>query len=261
MRPGTGEGWLGGCSTDVPTAGPVLLNRSAVSQCMRQLAIPNSSSPGPTDADGARPRGRPGRKRLLALGLLPAFAVIAAACGSSGTTSSSSQTTSKPAATNAGTGTSAASTHPAVMTANNSKFGTILVSSAGMTLYTFTNGSSPASCTGTCLGVWPPLTVPAGVSTPTGGSGVTNLGTTMANGVTQVTEMGQPLYMFSLDKAPGDANGDGVNSFGGVWHVAKAASGAGGAGGSSAATMPSSPTTAPSTTTPSRGSGGNGYGY
>jgi hypothetical protein len=35
----------------------------------------------------------------------------------------------------------------------------------------------------------------------------------------QVTFNGMPLYTFTLDKAPGDANGNGVNQYGGVWHV------------------------------------------
>jgi predicted lipoprotein with Yx(FWY)xxD motif len=29
------------------------------------------------------------------------------------------------------------------------------------------------------------------------------------------------LYTFSGDVRPGDTNGDGVNAFGGLWHVAR----------------------------------------
>ncbi len=64
---------------------------------------------------------------------------------------------------------------------------------------------APASC----LTKWPALTVPAG-ATATGGSGVTGkLGTiTRADdGTLQVTYNGLPLYFFSGDSAPGDANG------------------------------------------------------
>jgi len=44
-----------------------------------------------------------------------------------------------------------------------------------------------------------------------------------ANGGLQVTDNGAPLHRFAGDPAPGEANGDGINSFGGVWHVVKAA--------------------------------------
>jgi predicted lipoprotein with Yx(FWY)xxD motif len=91
--------------------------------------------------------------------------------------------------------------------------GTILVAgSNGMTVYTFTSDtkdSGTSACTGGCLQRWPALTVPAG-STPTAGDGVTGtLGTiTRADdGTTQVTYNGLPLYFFSGDSAPGDANG------------------------------------------------------
>jgi len=76
------------------------------------------------------------------------------------------------------------------------------------------------------------------------------LGTVSAAGGTQVTENGAPLYHFSGDTAAGTANGDGISSFGGVWHVAK----------SSAAPSGPAATSAPpaaSTTTPTTG----GYGY
>jgi hypothetical protein len=35
----------------------------------------------------------------------------------------------------------------------------------------------------------------------------------------QVTLNGLPLYTFAPDKNPGDATGDGLNDFGGIWHV------------------------------------------
>ncbi|MEA2537006.1 MAG: hypothetical protein QOF11_1240 [Chloroflexota bacterium] len=91
--------------------------------------------------------------------------------------------------------------------------GTVLVAgSNGMTVYSFAKDvkdSGTSACTDTCLGKWPALTVPAG-GTPTPGTGVTGtLGTiTRAdNGALQVTYNGLPLYFFSGDAAPGDANG------------------------------------------------------
>jgi hypothetical protein len=41
----------------------------------------------------------------------------------------------------------------------------------------------------------------------------------MTGGREQVTERGDPLYRFSGDAAPGDARGQGISSFGGVWRV------------------------------------------
>jgi predicted lipoprotein with Yx(FWY)xxD motif len=91
--------------------------------------------------------------------------------------------------------------------------GTVLVAgSNGMTVYVFANDvkdSGTSNCTTGCINIWPALTVPAG-STPVAGSGVTGkLGTiTRADtGALQVTYNGLPLYFFSNDKAPGDANG------------------------------------------------------
>ena len=57
---------------------------------------------------------------------------------------------------------------------------------------------------------------------------MTDLGTTAGTGGEQVTQAGLPLYRFAADMAAGDAKGEGLSSFGGVWHVVKV----GGTGGS-----------------------------
>jgi predicted lipoprotein with Yx(FWY)xxD motif len=91
--------------------------------------------------------------------------------------------------------------------------GTVLVAgSTGMTVYTFskdTKDSGTSACSGDCLTKWPALTVPAGGS-PTAGDGVTGKLATITradDGTLQVVYNGLPLYFFSGDSAPGDANG------------------------------------------------------
>ena len=61
------------------------------------------------------------------------------------------------------------------------------------------------------------------------------------DGLTQETFNGHPLYTFVGDKAPGQANGNGVNAFGGVWHEIT--------------TSGTAPAGGPAST------GGGGYGY
>ena len=52
-----------------------------------------------------------------------------------------------------------------------------------------------------------------------GRRGGVGLGTVKIAGGLQVTDNGDPLYRFSVDKAPGDSKGEGISSFGGTWHV------------------------------------------
>jgi predicted lipoprotein with Yx(FWY)xxD motif len=179
--------------------------------------------------------------------------VVLAACGSS-SYSSGAQTATSGSNTTASSrkATSGGSSAAVVMTASNAKLGAILVDSAGMTLYTLTNAGSPVACTGQCLTFWPPLLLGSGVTTASGAAGVSGLATMSAAGGTQVTDKGAPLYHFSGDKAAGDANGEGITSFGGTWHVVKA----GAAAGAAATTTPQA--TTPQMTTPTT-SGGGGY--
>jgi predicted lipoprotein with Yx(FWY)xxD motif len=108
-----------------------------------------------------------------------------------------------------------------------------------------------------CLTFWPPVTVASAkkLSKAPGISG--KLGTWHRNGFTQVTLNGHPLYMFSQDKGNGAATGEGIQNFGGVWHVLKAsaakASGPGGSG-STTGTGTSGSGTSSSTTTGSTSS-------
>ena len=189
----------------------------------------------------------------LALGV--SAAIVLAACGSS--TAKVSPAAPPPATTS--TTLHVASPAPVVLTAKSSKLGSILVDAQGMTLYTLTNAGKPVACTDQCATFWPPLVLPPGSVTATGGSGVTGLGTTSVMTVVQVTENGSPLYRFSKDTAPGDTNGEGISSFGGTWHAAKV----GGNVAAAPATMPPTATSPPpagtiDTTPPTTASPGYG---
>lgn len=175
-----------------------------------------------------------------------------AACGSSGSTVASGS--KAPDATSSSSSGAPKPTGLAVQfpvnAASNAKLGSILVDDVGRTLYTLTDASGKAvACTGQCATFWPPLLLPGGVVSATAGAGVTGLGVVNVATGTQVTENGRPLYGFSGDAAAGDANGEGVSSFGGTWHTVKASAAAGG----TATTAAPAPTDAPTTT--------NGYGY
>ncbi len=99
---------------------------------------------------------------------------------------------------------------------SNPKLGKILVGPTGMTLYVFAGDAPGATnCIDACLQTWPPLEVPGGGS-PNLGPGVTGdvSLTTRPDGSSQVAINGSPLYYFTGDTVPGDANGQG---FGGQW--------------------------------------------
>jgi predicted lipoprotein with Yx(FWY)xxD motif len=96
--------------------------------------------------------------------------------------------------------------------------GTVLVDAQGHTLYTLTNNGAAVACTGTCASAWPPLTVAAGAKVK-GAKGTKSLSATADTH--QVTAARLPLYRFSGDTKAKQANGEGLNSFGGTWHVVK----------------------------------------
>lgn len=103
----------------------------------------------------------------------------------------------------------------------NPQVGTHLIDGAGRTLYLFTADElGRSNCSGPCAERWPPL---ATVGAPTTGPGASagRLGTiTRADGITQVTYNGWPLYYnVAVDQRPGDVRGQGANAFGGFWFV------------------------------------------
>lgn len=124
----------------------------------------------------------------------------------------------------AGAGVDAGASHArahangTVHAAKVSGVGTVLVDAAGRTLYVFApDKHKVATCTGECAGVWPPL---YSSKKPGAGSGARSkmLGTVKdVGGKLQVTYDGWPLYTFTGDSRPGQAHGQGIDSYGGKW--------------------------------------------
>lgn len=164
---------------------------------------------------------------VAALALISTVSLIAAACGGDDDDGYGVSATNPPAtAAPAGAATTGGSqsTAAVVKVGNNVKFGSILTSADGMTLYTFIQDApGKSTCNGSCAATWPPVTTTA-ASAPTvdGAPGKFSL-VTRDDGTKQVAYNGSPLYRYTPDKAPGDTNGQGV---GNVWFVATASAAA-----------------------------------
>ena len=167
----------------------------------------------------------------MGVGALAAFMVVLAACGDDGSTSGASAsgaaassnyaagapaaTTTVATTTTAAVTTTAAASGALALKVATTSLGSVLVDGAGRTLYVFTKDEkNKSNCTGACLGTWPPL-----YGTATAGTGVAaaKLGSfTTADGKSQVTIDGMPLYYYAPDTAVGDVKGQNVGS---VWFV------------------------------------------
>ena len=171
--------------------------------------------------------------RWLAPAGLAAAALAVAACGSSVNSGGST-----PAPSTASSGTT-------LQTATI-KGATVLTDSKGFTLYWFgPDSATKSNCNGGCASVWPPAPAPAAA-----GSGVTGaIGSIKrGDGSMQATYRGHPLYTYTGDTAPGQANGNGINLNGGIWHEMTPSGAIVPASGSSSAS-------------PSSSSSGGGGGY
>lgn len=98
--------------------------------------------------------------------------------------------------------------------------GQILVDSAGHTLYDFhKDKGTTSSCFGACAEAWPPL-LTEGEPHASNGAQEGLIGTTTRkDGSEQVTYDGRPLYTFTGDKEPGEANGNDIEAFGAEWYA------------------------------------------
>jgi predicted lipoprotein with Yx(FWY)xxD motif len=95
-----------------------------------------------------------------------------------------------------------------------------------------------------CFQFWPPVKVSSAkqLSKALGING--KLGIWHRNGFLQVTLAGHPLYRFAHDSQKNAATGEGIHSFGGIWHVLRPS-----ASGSRSKTPTMSGTTSTTTTT------------
>ncbi len=173
------------------------------------------------------------QKRFLIVAALCSLAVIATACGgqatgipgygataagvpvTGGTSTTAVASTTMPGTAGPNAGLSGATQ---IAVAQNPKLGSIVVDGSGRTLYAFTkDGPNTPTCYGACAQLWPPFV--AASTSISAMTGVTSneIGTaTRTDGAKQVMYKGHPLYYFSKDSAPGQANGQGV---GGMWFV------------------------------------------
>jgi predicted lipoprotein with Yx(FWY)xxD motif len=108
----------------------------------------------------------------------------------------------------------------AVKLDSNKMFGLLLVTTDGRTFYTFGKDTPRVSnCTASqCVAFWPPYVV-SGMPAAIKGLPGTLSTITRADGTAQLAYNDMPLYTFTIDKKPGAVNGDGLNDFGGIWHV------------------------------------------
>jgi predicted lipoprotein with Yx(FWY)xxD motif len=93
---------------------------------------------------------------------------------------------------------------------------TVLADANGRTLYWFAPDTATRSaCYGSCAAYWPPVKGPAAAGPGTTGK-LSVL--TRSDGSVQAAYDGHPLYTYVGDSAPGQANGNGINLNGGLWH-------------------------------------------
>ncbi len=181
-----------------------------------------------------RARRGPGRVRLLVA--LP----VAAAAAAVGAVSSAAAVPS-PSSAVSGVHTVAVTSTSQVTKLKTTKIGgaTVLTNGKGFTVYWFAiDTPTTSNCNGACAQNWPPVKGPATAPGVKGTFGTIK----RAGGSLQATYDGHPLYTFVGDSAPGQAKGNGLNAFGGLWHDVTTSHTAGHTGSSSS------------------GSGG-GYGY
>jgi predicted lipoprotein with Yx(FWY)xxD motif len=173
---------------------------------------------------------------------LAAAIVMLAACGTSASPPDPAPSSTVPAA-NANAQADAGTATVAIKKLSTSK-GTVLTTAGGLTLYWFAKDTAMQSnCNGSCATYWPPVigspVAAPGTSLPHGFGTIKR-----ADGQTQATYDGHPLYTYAGDTGAGQISGNDVDLSGGWWwavtpsgkKLGKASPSSGGSGGTSGGT-------------------------
>jgi predicted lipoprotein with Yx(FWY)xxD motif len=167
------------------------------------------------------------RKTSMLTTVLAAGVLVLSGCSSDDNPSSgqgadsATPTSSAESSASSSSGASSSASTDALLATADTDLGTIVVDSAGKTVYMFdkdVQGSGVSNCSGQCLVAWPPVVASSATPQVDGVTGP--VGTiTRDDGTVQATLNGWPLYYWQNDKAPGDTTGQGVM---GVWWVLSA---------------------------------------
>lgn len=129
----------------------------------------------------------------------------------------------------------------------------IVATRSGRAVYALTGDSARhPKCTKAngCFAFWPPVTVSSHKKLRKAPGVRGKLGTWRRDGFLQVTLAGHPLYRYAGDSQKDSATGQGIQTFGGTWHVIKARAAAGATSTSPVTTPNTMTTTSTTTTTP-----------
>lgn len=110
---------------------------------------------------------------------------------------------------------------PLALSLENSKFGPVLASGTGMTLYETTGNCTSSSC----LAVWPPATVSGRYRLGKGVKSALVKEVRIGKSSEQLSYAGHRLYYFVRDTKAHEYNGEGINSPWGLWHAVSGANG------------------------------------
>lgn len=110
--------------------------------------------------------------------------------------------------------------------------GAYLADNQGRAVYMLEGDTDGSKCTAACLEAWPPLRAPTGTTGTTGMTGTPGamategdlrmdlVGTVQrADGTSQVTYNGHPLYHYAKDTGAGTTTGQGVDDQWGEWYL------------------------------------------
>jgi predicted lipoprotein with Yx(FWY)xxD motif len=108
------------------------------------------------------------------------------------------------------------------VTVRPSAYGRILFDGRGHALYAFTRDRSRKSrCSGACAAAWPPYILRGKLVAGPGTKRALLGRTRRADGSTQVTYAGRPLYYYVGDRKAGEVRCQNVFEYGGLWLVVR----------------------------------------